>query len=166
MIVEGILWPVVGFAAFALWNARPGRIRKPRSAFPAWEQVAVWVLIACPVIAFLIAVAGAGMVSPRCAVPVCLGVVIFGTMLLARYATRRTAAQVVAVLVVWVLVREAACGYVLVHQRNAFLHFVATVERTAAPGEPVVVEGFAGGDAAVSVRVSGAAPGDRISSGF
>ena len=96
-------------------------------------------LIACPVIAFLIAVGGAGMVSSRCAAPVCFGVAILGTMLLARYASRRAAAQVVAVLVVWVLVREAACGYVLVHQRNAFLHLVTTVERTAGPGEAVVV---------------------------
>jgi hypothetical protein len=130
---------VVGFAAFAMWNARPGRIQKPRSVFPVWEQVAVWMLIAYPVIAFLIAVGGAGMVSPRCAAPVCFGVAIFGAMLLARYATRRAAAWMVAVLVVWVLVREAACGYVLVHQRNAFLRLVATVERTTAPGEAVVV---------------------------
>jgi len=139
VIVEGIVWPVLGLSAFALWKARSGRIPGAHSGFPVWERAATWVLIAYPVIAFLIAVGGAGMVSPRCAAPVCFGVVIFGTILLSRYATRRTAAQVVTVLVVWVLVREAACGYVLVHQRNAFLHLVATVERTAAPDEPVVV---------------------------
>ncbi len=139
VIVEGILWPVVGLAIFALWRDRPGRIKKPRSMFPVWERAAMWGLIAYPVIALLIAVFGAGMVSPRCAAPVCFGVAIFGTVLLARYATRRLAAQVVAVLVVWVLVREAACGYVLIHQRNAFLHLVATAERAAAPDEPVAV---------------------------
>lgn len=139
VIVEGIFWPVLGFAAFALWSARAGRMRKPRSAFPVWEQVAAGVLVAYPVIAFLIALCGAGMVSPRCAAPVCFGVVIFGTMLLARDGSPRVAARVVAVLVIWVLAREAACGYVLVHQRNAFLHLVATVERTAAPGEAIVV---------------------------
>jgi hypothetical protein len=139
VIVEGILWPVVGLAIFALWRDRPGRIKKPRSMFPVWERAAMWGLIAYPVIALLIAVFGAGMVSPRCAAPVCFGVAIFGTVLLARYATRRVAAQVVAVLVVWVLVREAACGYELIHQRNAFLHLVATVERAAAPDEPVAV---------------------------
>jgi Dolichyl-phosphate-mannose-protein mannosyltransferase len=140
VIVEGILWPVVGFAVFELWQVRPGRrIQRPRSAFPVWERVAMWMFISYPVIAFLIAVGGAGMVSPRCAAPVCFGVAIFGTMLLARYATRLVAARVVAVLVVWVLVREAACGYVLLHQRNAFLHLVTTVEQTAAPDEAVVV---------------------------
>jgi len=139
VIVEGVLWPVLGLAVFAVWQVRPGRIQKPRSAFPVWERTAMWVLIGYPIIALLIAEGGAGMVSPRCAAPVCFGVAILGTMLLARYATRRAAAQVVAVLVVWVLAREAACGYLLVHQRNAFLHMVATVERTAAPDEPVVV---------------------------
>lgn len=139
VIVEGILWPVVGLAIFALWNARTGQMQRPQSEFPIWEQIAVWMFIAHPLIAFLIAVGGAGMVSPRCAAPVCFGVAIFGTMLLARYATPQAAARVVAVLVVWVLAREAACGYVLVHQRNAFLHLVAVVERAAAPGEPVAV---------------------------
>jgi hypothetical protein len=139
VIVEGILWPVVGIAAFALWNARPGRIQRPRSAFPVWELTAVGVMIGYPVIAFLIALGGAGMVSPRCAAPVCFGVVIFGTVLLARYANRRTTASVVALLCVWVLAREAACGYVLIHQRNAFFHFRDAVERMAAPGEAVVV---------------------------
>jgi hypothetical protein len=139
VIIEGILWPVAGFAVFALWNARPGRIRRPRSAFPVWELAAVSMMIIYPVIAFLIALGGAGMVSPRCAAPVCFGVVIFGTVLLARYASRRAAAFVVAFLCIWVLAREAACGYVLIHQRNAFLHFRNVVERTAAPGEAIVL---------------------------
>jgi hypothetical protein len=139
VIVEGILWPVLGLLAYAVWQSSRGRRRTREAALSAWERTAVMVLLAYPVLAFAIALAGAGMVSARCAVPVCLGVAIFGAILLSRCASPRAAAVVVALLCVWVVAREAACGYVLLHQRHAFMLFRNAVERTAAPGEPVVV---------------------------
>jgi len=139
VLVEGILWPVLGLVAYAVWRRNTTRERALEWGFPVWERMAVVVLLAYPVLAFAVALAGAGMVSPRCAVPVCLGVAILGAGLLSRYANARAASVVVALLVVWVLVRQAACGYVLLHQRHAFMVFRNAVERAAAPGEPVVV---------------------------
>ncbi|MEO7029828.1 MAG: glycosyltransferase family 39 protein [Acidobacteriaceae bacterium] len=136
VIVEGILWPVLGLLAYTLWR---GRRREVESRFPVWERAAVGVLIAYPVLGFLVGLCGRGMLSARCAVAVCLGVAILGAGLLARCAKPRTALLVVGVLCVWVVAREAVCGIVLVHQRHAFFRLLDAVEQTAAPGEPVVV---------------------------
>jgi hypothetical protein len=68
-----------------------------------------------------------------------LAFAIWGAALLARTASRRVAMGVVALLFVGVLAREAASGYILLHQRHAFFHLRDVIERTAAPGEPVVV---------------------------
>ncbi len=139
VIVEGILWPILGLSVYALWRRRQPAAPALPPVFPTWDRAAIGVLIAYPVLAFLIALGGAGMVSPRCAIPVCLGVIIGGTAVFARYVPGRAIAFVLAFLCVWVLAREAACGYVLIHQRHAFIRFIGQVERATAPGEPVAV---------------------------
>jgi hypothetical protein len=139
VIVEGILWPVLGLALFAWWRSRriPASTRTRTEVSP--EATAVYVLISYPLLAFLVGLATSGMVSPRCAAPVCFGIVIAGVALLARHASPKAAAFVVAFLVIWVLARQAACGYVLLQQRHAFLHLRRDVEGIAAPGEPILV---------------------------
>lgn len=72
-------------------------------------------------------------------VPVGYGLVRLGVRRLERVGDRRVAAGVVALLLVCVLVRQAVCGYVLVQQRDAFMRLEHAVERTAAPGEQVLV---------------------------
>jgi hypothetical protein len=140
VIVEGILWPVLALFVYTQLRYRLGtRIQVRERPFPAWERGAVGALIFYPVFAFFIALSSSGMVSPRCAIPVCLGIAIWGAALLSRCASRRVALGVVAFLCVWVLAREAACGYMLLRQRHAFFHLRDAVERAAAPGEPVVV---------------------------
>jgi hypothetical protein len=139
VLVEGLLWPVLGLLIYTLLRFRTTRIQVGDKPFPYWERGAAGCLIIYPVLAYLIALSGAGMVSPRCAVPVCLGFAIWGAALLSRCVSRRTATGVVAFLCVWVVAREAACGVVLLHQRHAFQRLRDAVERTAAPGEPVVV---------------------------
>jgi hypothetical protein len=79
------------------------------------------------------------MVSPRCAVPVVFAIAILFATLLARIANRRLTVLSLTFLCVWVLARESACGIVLIHQRHAFFQLRDSVERTAAPGEPVAV---------------------------
>jgi hypothetical protein len=55
-------------------------------------------------------------------------------------ASRRTSVIIATVLCLFAIARQAACGYVLLQQRHAFLLFRDAVERTAAPGEPVIVD--------------------------
>ncbi len=140
VIVEGLLWLVIGLAIYSLLRFRTDSDIEVRDRpFPSWERGPVGVLLLYPVGAFAMAFGSSAMVSPRCAIAVCLGFAIWAAALLSRCVNRRTAIGVVAFLCVWILARQAACGYVLLHQRHAFLLFTDAVERAAAPAEPVVV---------------------------
>ena len=140
LMVEGIFWPVVALFVYTQLRYRTGsRIQVRDRPFPFWDRGAVGVLLVIPLFAFCIALGSGGMVTPRCAIPVCLGFAIWGAALMARCIRHRTAVGVVAFLCVWVVAREAACGYVLLHQRHAFFDLRDAVERAAAPGEPVVL---------------------------
>ena len=138
VLVEGIIWPVLLLGLLVLW--RKYRNNFVRSCPLTLEvRVAFWVLMAYPVLGFAIAYGGAGMISARCTIPVCAGVAIAGALLLSRLVSQRAALWVVMFLVLWVTAREAACGYILRHQRQAFLHLRNAIERADAPGERVLV---------------------------
>jgi hypothetical protein len=87
------------------------------------ERVALVVLILYPFLGFAIALAGAGMISPRCVAPVCCGIGLAAGLLAQRVfgASSRAAITVVLILTAWVTVRESVCASVLLEQRHAFL---------------------------------------------
>lgn len=132
-LVEGIFWPVLGLAIFVLLK------RRGPWAIPRAEAAAVGVLLVYPLLGFAIAVGGAGMISPRCVAPVCCGFGLAAGVLAQRVlgGMRRGAVSVVALLVLWVVVREGICGAVLWQQRRAF----EAISKTVATGTGQIVVG-------------------------
>jgi len=138
VLVEGIFWPILVLAIILLWRRKRNKPLRP-SQLPAEVTVALWVALAYPILGYVIAFLGAGMISARCVIPVCAAFALAGAILLPRLASRRAATLVLCGLIFWVGAREAACAYLIRQQRHAFLRLRDHIERTAAPGETVVV---------------------------
>ena len=96
-------------------------------------------LLIYPFLAYAIAVSKAGMISPRCAAPVCCGFGLSFGLLAQRMfrASGRIGMALVLFLIFWVGVRETVCAGVLWKQRVAFLALVNAVE--AVPADRVLV---------------------------
>lgn len=141
-LVEGVFWPVAAMAAYAWWRGRgadgPG---SGRAEIDRAEGAAVWVLLLYPFLGFAIAAGGAGMISTRCVVPVCCGFGLAGGVLAQRIwgGNKRAAAVLVAVMLVWVGVREGVCAGLLRAQQRNF--FALRDEVAAAGGEGEVLVG-------------------------
>jgi hypothetical protein len=128
-LVEGVFWPVLGFALYIAWK----KVQVPPSPFPAasrrkppvqtHEAIALAVLILYPVLGFLIAAGGAGMISPRCVAPVCGGFGIAVALLGRRIFGGKGYAGLLLLFAAlfWVVAREGACAVLLARQRSAFL---------------------------------------------
>jgi len=146
VLVEGIFWPVLALAIHAAWRgpraaARAaagergahGAVLEPHRAGVLYphqaralqphEAAALAVLILYPILGFAVAAGGAGMVSPRCVVPVCCGFGIAAALLARRVfgTAARAGVLLLAVALLWVVARESACAVVLAQQRSAFL---------------------------------------------
>lgn len=128
-LVESIFWPVLGMALWKLWK------RRPADLIPAPELAAVAVFLLYPILGYAIAIGGAGMISPRCVVPVCcafglaagvLGQHVFGRL-------RHGALGTVLFLVFWVFVREGVCASLLLEQRKAFFALRDDIARRRSP---------------------------------
>jgi hypothetical protein len=102
------------------------------------ELVALWTLILYPILGYLIAIAGAGMISPRCVVPVCCGFgLAFGLLAQKVFGTtRRAAIATVLVMAFWVTAREWVCANVLLQQQQAFFTLRGTVAMSASKPIP------------------------------
>ena len=126
-LVEGVFWPVLLLAIYAVWKRRAGW------ALPVPESLALAVLLLYPVIGFAVAVGGAGMISPRCVAPVCCGFGLAAGVLasLVFRANARAATALLALFFTWVLAREGFCATQLLEQQRSFL---ALRDRVA--GEP------------------------------
>ncbi len=133
-LVEGVFWLVLLLAGWALW--------KRRSAWPVAgpETVALVTFLLYPVIGFLVAIGGAGMISPRCVVPVCCGFgLVTGVLAQQIFGARpRWAFGFVAFLTLWCVVRESVCATILLEQRRTF--FVVRDQIKAEQGtEPLLI---------------------------
>ena len=146
VLVEGILWPVLGLALYAAWKRfrRPAASPDPSSpagrALQPHETAALAVLLLYPILGFLIALLGHAMISPRCVVPVCCGFGIAAALLGRRIfgASPRAGVILLSIALLWVAARESACAYLLAGQRTAFLQLRDEVARR--PGnQPIVV---------------------------
>jgi Dolichyl-phosphate-mannose-protein mannosyltransferase len=146
-LVEGIFWPVLGFALYFTWRRF---IQSPAIPLPAasrtkppvqtHEVVALITLTLYPVLGFCIATGGAGMVSPRCVAPVCCGFGIATALLARRILGGRGQAGVLllAIALLWVVTRESVCAVLLTQQRSAFLLLRDQVARESGD-RPIVV---------------------------
>jgi hypothetical protein len=134
VLVEGVFWPVLLGALWLWWRRSPvvGSESRP-TKMRAHERVALVVLLAYPFLGFAVAVAEAGMISPRCVIPVCCGFGIAAGLLAAHLVPgARTATMLVMFGVVWVVARESACAVLLHQQRTSLLTLIQQVERAPA----------------------------------
>jgi Dolichyl-phosphate-mannose-protein mannosyltransferase len=143
-LVEGIFWPVLGFALYFVWmkfqnSPFPAASRKKKPVQPH-EAAALAVLLFYPVLGLCIAACGAGMVSPRCVAPVCCGFGIAAALLGRRVfgGKARAGLILVSIALVWVIARESACAVLLERQRSAFLALRDEVGRRSGD-RPIVV---------------------------
>ena len=133
-LVEGVFWLVLLVGAFAIW--------KRRGAWPVArsETVAMVILLLYPLIGFLIAIGGAGMISPRCVVPVCCGFGLAAGVLARQVfgSSRRLAFGFVAFLTLWFVVRESVCAAILLEQRRTFF-IVRDQVQSETHSEPILI---------------------------
>ncbi len=87
------------------------------------ESAALATLLLYPVLGLALATAGAGMISPRCVLPVCCGFAIAAALLSARIFGEgpRAIVLLLSAALLWVVARESACAVLLHRQRAAFL---------------------------------------------
>ena len=137
ILVEGVVWPVLALGGFVAW-----RRRDARRLLPDAERVALGVLLAYPLLGYAVARGGAGIISPRCVVPVCCGFGLAAGLLMERVAGAKTASRqtstvssttVMVILTttfcLWVGVREGVCAEILGEQRQAFFRLTERVQK-------------------------------------
>jgi Dolichyl-phosphate-mannose-protein mannosyltransferase len=139
-LVEGVFWPVLGLALYAAWKRKAARMSATEGLIQPYEAAAFVSLILYPIVGFLIAASGAGMISPRCAVPVCCGFGIAAALLCRRSfgSGSRAGVMVLSIALLWVVARESTCALVLAQQRRAFLSLRDAVAALP-PAQPIVV---------------------------
>jgi hypothetical protein len=92
--------------------------------FPAHELAAILILIAYPVLGYLLAVIRAGMFSPRFVLPMCFGIAIAAALSVERLFSRSSMAMLTVLVAsgCWMLARNAYTASGLLEQREAFFH--------------------------------------------
>ncbi len=128
-LVEGIFWPVLGLGVWAVWKQRQRNQHGEHRGYTEVtgiakaEGAALGVLLIYPFLGFVLAVGGAGMVSPRCVAPVCCGFGLAAGFLAQRLfrESKKTGMVLVVGLVVWVSAREAACAGVIMAAAGCIL---------------------------------------------
>lgn len=124
-LVEGILWPTLLFAILTFFR------RTRTLMLPPPALAALITLLAYPFLGYLIAIGGAGMISPRCVAPVCCGVGLLASLTMSCLfsSDSRSVRIVLTILVLWVVARESFCATLLFEQRRAFMHIREKTER-------------------------------------
>jgi hypothetical protein len=104
---------------------------------PRHELVAVFMLLIYPMLGYALAVARAGMISPRFVLPVCWGFAIATVVTCYRVFARNAIAAGFVLLLFfgWALARDGFCAYDYVSQRNAFNRVLNAVP----PADTIVV---------------------------
>jgi hypothetical protein len=150
-LVEGVFWPVLALALYAAWKGwkasdSEGSRQPARGAtllLRPHEATALATLILYPVLGYLVATGGAGMIGSRCVIPVCCGFGIAAALLGRRIFADDPRAGVIflGVALFWVVARESACAIILAHQRTEF--FALRDEVAGQPAKlPIVVGDF------------------------
>ncbi len=130
-MVEVILGPAL--AIFALGTVHYFYERKKGSVKPAilprHESAAVFVMLLYPMLGYVLAVARAGMMSPRFVLPVCWGFAIASVVICYRVFEKNAAAAGMLLILFfsWALARDGFCAYDYVMQRDAFDRVLAGI---------------------------------------
>lgn len=128
-MVEIVLYPILALFVFAagMWmgrrqNAAPGQRPPVTLTIPLHEAVGVLVLMAYPLIGYVVASIRGGMLSPRFVIPVCFGFAIAGTFVAhAVFGRMRRAGLVfMCLMAAWFVCREAVIGYWYREQKVSF----------------------------------------------
>ncbi len=123
-MVDAVLYPGLAMmaAGVAAWLYQRKKPRNYSAVLPRHELTAVVVNMAYPFIAYAIAVARAGMISPRFVIPMCYGFAIASVVAWYRVFPRRSLAGVslLVVFACWAVTHEAMMGYDYLAQRSAF----------------------------------------------
>lgn len=126
-MIEVILYPALAVFAAGLvtwfYQRRTRRYSLP-GVLPRHELAAVVVNMAYPFIAYAIAVARAGMISPRFVIPMSYGFAIAVVVTWYRMFSRQALAAVflLALCFSWAVTRDGVCAYDYLAQRSAFNH--------------------------------------------
>lgn len=134
-MIEVILWPALAIMAAGVvtWlYQRKARGFTLPGVLPRHESVAVIVNMAYPFIGYAIAVARAGMISPRFVIPMCYGFAIAAVVTWYRLFARQGLAAVFLLLLCfsWAVSRDGVCAYDYLAQRAAFNHVRDSLPQT------------------------------------
>ncbi len=137
-LVEAIFWPVLVLGIWAFRHRESLSPLEMKASQLRPEMAAVGVLLVYPFFGYAIAAGIAGMISPRCVVPVCCGIGLTAGVLGQQVfgASRRAGTAFVLGLVVWVGVRELVCEHILREQRDAFFRLRDRAAGYRVKGEP------------------------------
>ena len=161
-MVEYILFPILALLLFAIVilvlsrfcaqcraSVRPRWIGSlateqayfKRSRLPLHEAVAVFALMAYPILGYLVASIHGGMLSPRFVIPVCFGFAIAGTMACYRIFGHLRFAAVTLLLLctVWFCVRESVIAYWYSEQKQCFYKVVDRFPIVEFPTGPIAI---------------------------
>lgn len=166
-MVEIVLFPILALFAFALilyFVSRQlaplsigdrdavsrrwiGSVLSPRSwqlPVPAHEAVAIFLLMAYPILGYVVASVRGGMLSPRFVIPVCFGFAIAAPMVAFRLFRSLPGAGVVMLgfCLAWFIAREAVVGYMYSEQKQAFYKILDCLPeaQAAVPADaPIVI---------------------------
>jgi hypothetical protein len=108
-VSAGWVQPLVGNRPFAL-------------TLPAYEAAGVFVLMAYPILGYIIASVRGGMLSPRFVIPVCFGMAIAATVVAHTVFghMRRAGVVFLCLMAAWCTCREAVVGYWYHQQKQSF----------------------------------------------
>lgn len=113
-------------------------------AVPMHEGAAIFLLMAYPILGYLIASVRGGMLSPRFVIPVCFGFAIAVTLVAFQLFSqfRPAAVALLCLAMAWLICRESYVGYWYEEQKQCFykvLDRLPQAESAAPPGSPIVV---------------------------
>ncbi len=131
-MVEVVLVPaiaILGLAVAQFIFQKKRSLPETPAVLPRHEMVAVFVLMVYPMLGYALAVARAGMISPRFVVPVCWAFAIATVVAFYRVFCRYTYAAGVLLLVFasWAIARDGFCAYDYLAQRDAFYRVLNSV---------------------------------------
>jgi 4-amino-4-deoxy-L-arabinose transferase-like glycosyltransferase len=111
------------------------------SVLPVHEATGVLLLMAYPILGYMVASIHGGMMSPRFVIPVCFGFAIAGVLAAFRlFGHVRTAGAIALCLcVAWFVARESYVGYSYNEQKESFYKVIAHLPGGDLANAPIVI---------------------------
>jgi hypothetical protein len=163
-MVEIVLYPILAILAFRIvirligrfcsvcrTDVRPrwvgelvNEVRSNRPVVPVHEAVAIFFLMAYPILGYVVASIHGGMLSPRFVIPVCFGFAIAGVLACYRLFQHFPGAGAILLCfcMAWFIARESTVGYLYMEQKQSFfkvLRALPEAELAVQPGAPIVI---------------------------